>query len=212
MSTRKRTKAATATNGHTIQQKPANIAIDQGHGLGAVAAQLADLEDLYGLTFRAHAAAGRKGTPHAGVYTPAEVDASNAAAFFHDVNHRTHDLTDTLQDLILQMEPRTLDEALSLALVYKQALSRYLSYVAVSPESMKNEDMRDRERKLDRALDAMIRGLVHGAGAASPLLEDYFCKNEELPTWDALRRKVAKLAPLYPYNHGAPAGTGEETK
>ena len=67
--------------------------------------------------------------------------------------------------------------------------------------------MRDREHKLDRAVDAIIRGLVHGAGASSPLLADYFSEREELLTWDARRRKVAKLAPLYPYNHGAPANT-----
>ena len=62
-------KAATATNGHTLTQKPANIAIDQGCGLAEVAAQLADLEGLYTLTIHAKWAADKEAQSVAGVYT-----------------------------------------------------------------------------------------------------------------------------------------------
>jgi hypothetical protein len=198
----KRTKAATATNGHTRVQTPAKVnlvAIDQGRGLGAIAAQLADLEDLFGLACTARVVAHRVvETGSMTNFTPEQIEASRAEHLFEDVTQKTHDLTDTLQDLILQSEPRTLDETLSLALVLKEQLVIYHCELESADDDAKKDELKRREALLDRARDAIVRGLVHGAGATSPLIAKYLSKDSALAPWDELRRKATELAASYP--------------
>jgi hypothetical protein len=71
-----------------------------------------------------------------------------------------------LQDTLLQMEPRTLGETLSLALVVTDKL----------------EDDKER-RDLHRAMLAVIRGMV-GSGATSPLLDILSAKADLTPFED----------------------------
>jgi hypothetical protein len=174
------------------------ISFTQGKGLADLAAQLADLEALWRLTHDAKMEAQQQGKSLAGVYTPREIAASNDAHLLCEVNKRTLNRTDSLADVILLTEPRTLDETLSLALVYREAMSRYLNDVTENPESVKDDEMVERERVLDHTREAIIRGLVYGAGAKSPLLTSYACETEELVPWDEMRRKAEEAAARYP--------------
>ena len=153
----KRSRALDASNGHA-----AMISLDEGHGLAAVAAQLAALEDTFSLMVRAGMDARDKpgGLEDWKETTPERIAASEAESLFENVNRRTHDITDTLQDLILQMEPRTLDETLSLALIYKNQMVLFLNDIYERPESIK-EEMRDREP------DARPRDGGHHSGAGA---------------------------------------------
>ena len=74
MSTSKRGKAATATNGHTLTRKSSNISIAQGRGLTELAARLADVEGPC-TPFRTKQSIPLACSPDArpsGVYTPSK--------------------------------------------------------------------------------------------------------------------------------------------
>jgi hypothetical protein len=198
MSAAKRGKAATAANGHTIQQRPVQaISIAQGHGLSELAAQLAELEDLFVTTDTARQVAEKECKPcEPGAFTPEAVNASRAAVLLYSVNRKAHGLTDTLQDLILQIEPRTLDESLALLLVYNQQMELYLDRLRALFTI--GDDLEEFEGKLERAREAIVRGLVHGAGATSPLLRKYAPAVGDLVVWDDLRREAEETAARYP--------------
>jgi len=174
------------------------ISLDEGLCLGEIANQLAALEDLYavsvsgGMGARNAAGANKDWETEP---TPEFLAASDAEFLFQDVNRRTHDLTNTLQDLILQMEPRTLDETLSLALVYKNQMTMYLNDIFESPESVKEDEKCDRQALLERAVDAIIRGLKYAGPASSPL-KTYLCE-EGLTPLDRLYAKASEAAALY---------------
>jgi hypothetical protein len=197
---RKRSKALDANNADRFSRKHAADAIrlDDGLGLGAVAAQLAALEGTFHLMCDASRNANRKvGSPQCMEdITPDVRAASTAEGVFDRVNRRAHDMTDTLQDLILQMEPMTVDEALSLALVYGGQMALFLCKVAECPECINEQETRLREDMLERAMHAIIRGLIH-SGAASPLLERHYIDGEELTPWDQLRRQASRTAAQY---------------
>ena len=207
---RKRSKALDANHTDRLSGKHAAadaISLDEGHGLAAVAAQLAALEDTFSLMDRATIGA-RDRCCELGDWktaTPEQVAASKARTQFDDVLNRTHDLTDTLQDLILQMEPRTLDETLSLSLVYSGQMSIFLSEIAGRPESVSEDKTKVRSDMLERAMQAIIRGLIH-SGAVSPLLEHYACRDGLIPMGQ-LRREVSRTAAQYD-DQSANAGKG----
>ena len=128
--------------------------------------------------------------------TPEQIAASAAESLFENVNRPTHDITDTLQDLILQMEPRTLDETLSLALIYKSQMVVFLCEVSSAPSASRRRRCKSASGMLERAMEAIIRGLVHAGKASSPLSTSYGGEDELIP-WDQLLRRASDTAALY---------------
>jgi hypothetical protein len=192
---RKRSKALDANHADRLSRKhvAGTISLDEGHGLAAVAAQLATLEETFSLMNRAGMCARGRSCEldQWKTATPEQIAASKARNQFEDVQRRSHDLTDTLQDLILQMEPRTLDETLSLSLVCYTQMLGFLN------DTDKTE-IKDGNRLgvLERAMHAILRGLLH-SGASSPLLEHQYIRGDSLNSWSLQRREASRTAALY---------------
>jgi hypothetical protein len=102
----------------------------------------------------------------------------------------SYDMGQALQQMILGLEPTTASETLSLALVYHNKLDPFLCDNC----NHQDRDVNREIRKLERALKAVIRGLVR-AGATSPLLDVYVHADDLVPWEDA--RQTATIEANY---------------
>jgi transketolase len=168
---RKRSKALDANHADRLSRKQAADAIrlDDGLGLAAVAAQLAALEETFTLLNRAGMVARNRQCKLEDwrTATPEQTAASKAERQFEEAQRRSHDMTDTLQELLLQMEPRTLDETLSLSLV---CYTQMLGFLNDTDKVEIKEGAQVRMGVLERGMQAILRGLIQ-SGASSPLLK-----------------------------------------
>ena len=96
---------------------------------------------------------------------------------FEEIENAVYEREQALTALLLHLEPETLDETLSLALVFAHELDGFISDNTPHQQDPKVERM---AATLEHALDAIIRGLVH-AQAKSPLLEDFSTPAKLMP-------------------------------
>jgi hypothetical protein len=100
---------------------------------------------------------------------------------------------DALEEIILELEPTTVDETLSLALLFGVVLDLFVGNRC----DLANDSAGEREwQKLERALKAIIRGLAHGAGARSPLLKNHTVGDDLIP-WAEARSTATREATPY---------------
>jgi hypothetical protein len=194
--TKKRTRAV-ALNASEMSPKlngravPLSIA-HAGHGIAELAQELADAKKVCAMLANAEGPAERARDAIENIDSPEHTKCCQAVNDFDDVGRRAYSMADALERLILAMEPTTAGETLSLALIFAEELDVFLS------DHTKDADpavQRDRGR-LQHALDAVIRGLVHGAGATSPLLDAY-SSAEALRPWAEARSDATREAVPY---------------
>jgi hypothetical protein len=75
---------------------------------------------------------------------------------------------DLMEELLLGLEPESIDEVLSLLLIMADALDDFANAHTNLEEA--DDDLVD----LNRAIYAMVRGLINIAGARSPVLDHYY--------------------------------------
>jgi hypothetical protein len=116
---------------------------------------------------------------------------SKAVNDFEDVGRRANGMVGGLEQLILGMEPRTPSEALSLALILAGELDVFLcNHLKTEGSAVGRE-----RRQLEDALQAVIRGLIYGAGATSPLLDAYSTRRAMRPWADARAEAATQAGP-----------------
>jgi hypothetical protein len=94
-----------------------------------------------------------------------------------DVGRRAYTMVGGLEKLLLGMEPRTPSETLSLALVLAEELECFHANNISGNDPIVHAE----KRRLEGALKAVIRGLIYGAGATSPLVDKYADRDELVP-------------------------------
>jgi hypothetical protein len=185
----KRAKPLDAANAHELRQEPPllNGSFSRtAHGIASAAESLADLhklrhhmneakdwaqEDLEKL--REQGADAIRGDAYDTALT--------ASHRFERVEAQADCKVRHLQGLILAMEPQTLDEVLSLVVIFDDALDTYAgNYGGTSQDEAANCAY----TKLRSSLLAMVRGLV-AAGATSPLLSHYMIAGDLEPWSEA---------------------------
>ena len=176
---------------------PPNGSISQtGHGIATLAQDLADLQALTIALSNAEGPAERAREKQINGslenFEPEEhTRCCHACLDLEGAGRRGHGMITALEQMILVMEPTTPSETLSLALILAEELHSFLA-VHVRGEGREAVE-RDR---LGDALWAVIRGLVHGVGAASPLVDAYTGRGHLVP-WDAERSNAAREAARY---------------
>ena len=195
-------KALDAANGHERNAPAGALAIGhKGQGIAALAQELADLQKLSFMMVNAEGPAKRAQAKASAEHSQ---ELSKCSAMVNDieaVGRRAHTMTAGLEHLILGLEPATADETLSLALVLAVELDVFLSDHVNHDDSRIDADM----RCLDAALQAVIRGLVRGAGAQSPLLDAY-ANAATLVPWDEARSRATRGAAPYMVEYNPAAG------
>jgi hypothetical protein len=155
---------------------------------------LADLERLRSDMDAAHAAKGvqiNKAVEEKDTKTDAALLRSHNR--FGELFRHADAKADALEELILELEPTTVDETLSLGLLFGVALDLFVGNHC----DLENDGAGEREwQKLERALAAIIRGLVHGAGARSPLLKNRAVGDDLIP-WAEARSTATREAVPY---------------
>jgi hypothetical protein len=141
-----------------------------GHGIAELAQELADLNRLCIMLANAEGPAERARDEAAAKSLDQEhLDCCKAVGDFEDVGRRANAMVGGLEQLILCLEPRTPDETLSLALVLAEEFNVFLCNKTNHADCA----TRVEGRRLEDAFQAIIRGLVYGAGATSPLMDAY---------------------------------------
>jgi hypothetical protein len=185
---RKRAAALKVSEPSRKEQPAEPLAISHsGHGIAEMAQELADLHRLCNMLASAEGPAERARDEAAAKSLDAQehTDCCKAVCDFEDVGRRANGMVSGLECLILGLEPKTPDKTLSLTLILAGELDVFLSNLTNHADNA----IRVEGRLLEDALQAIIRGLVYGAGATSPLLDAYSTM-ETLVQW-AERRSVA---------------------
>ena len=106
-----------------------------------------------------------------------------------------------LEELILELEPKTADETLTLAAIFLEALGTFRTDYCCSSET--SPTVEGKWAALERATKAIMRGLI-ASGASSPVF-CYYATAQDLLPWDATRNAAAARAAAYGAS-GADAG------
>jgi hypothetical protein len=186
--TRKRAAALEAAEPSRKDLPAEELAISHaGHGIAELAQELADLQRLCTTLANAEGPAERARDEAAakGCADDEHTACCRSVNNFEVVLRRANAMVDGLEQLILSLEPRTPDETLSLALVLSEELDVFLSHHTKHGDCSVNTE----SRRLEDALQAVIRGLVYGAGATSPLMAIYSTKAMLTPWYE--RRAIA---------------------
>ena len=128
----KRAKPLNAGKSHELSHKPASatkISLScKGHGIAALAKELADLQALCITLSNAEGSAesARAKSAAENVNTEEHAKCCRAVNDIENVGRRSHGKINALEELILTMEPRTPSETLSLALVLVQEFDVFL--------------------------------------------------------------------------------------
>lgn len=101
--------------------------------------------------------------------------ASDRTRMFQWLEQAAHWRSDKAAGLLLECEPDSLDDVLSMLLVLQTELDTFTANHVPALESERSEDRRinNAYRRLDAALSTAIVGLVRHGEANSPLLEDF---------------------------------------
>jgi hypothetical protein len=194
MSTRKSTKAAAAATDQTLQAPRNGTWSHNARGVGAMADTLATWQRLAFDMSEADSRAGRElekfsradqdieGGPYDRTLT--------SCHRFKWVEEAARAKAKALEALIVELEPQTIDEVLSMLVVFESALDTYVgNYCCVTTDTEASRDFKD----LRRVILAMVRGLIC-AGASSPLLKHNTVRHD-LETWEeALRTAECEAA------------------
>jgi hypothetical protein len=97
----------------------------------------------------------------------------------------------TLRRLILQLEPTTASEILSLALVFYSEFEQFCG----QHTNHSDPDIERKIKRMERATKAIIRGLIFTVGTSSPLIP-LFLGQECLMTWQEARSEAGRWANL----------------
>jgi hypothetical protein len=166
----------------------------KGHGIAELAQELADLHSLCTMLSNAEGPAERARNELAAkdIDCPEHSKCCRAVRDFEDVGRRANGMVDGLEKLILGLEPITPDETLSLALILAEELDVFIANHTNHADSCVEAE----GRRLEDALQAIIRGLVHSAGATSPLLA-HCAHRDTLRPWDEARSTATREAAPY---------------
>jgi hypothetical protein len=177
-----------------------------GHGIAELAQELADVQRLCSRLADAEGPAER--ARDAMTDNSPEYEAcSKALSDFGDIGRRAFGMVDGLERIILAMEPQTPNETLSLALILASELDVFLCDHTNDADCVVHAE----RRRLEHALQAVIRGLVHGAGATSPLMDAYSTK-ENMRPWAEARADATREAGPYLVDYDPVAGCLKKTR
>lgn len=177
-----------------------------GTGIAALAQELADVQRLTSMLADAEGPAER--ARDATADNSPEYEACNKAVRdFDSVGCRANGMVGGLEQLILGLEPQTPSETLSLALILASELDVFLCDHTNDADCA----VRTERRRLEHGLQAVIRGLVHGAGASSPLLDAYSTK-ENLRSWAYACHDAARAAGPYLVDYDPVRGSLKRVK
>jgi hypothetical protein len=202
--TTKRQRAAALTASEPkLNGANAPLAISHaGHGIAALAQELADLNRLYNTMDAGETAtdvALNKDTER-GINSDRRVIDANMR--FKDMRRHTFAKLEALEQLILELEPTTASETLTLALLLVGPLDQFVSD---HTDTDKSDAQADSE-KLERVLRAIIRGLINGCGATSPLTDTY-ARAQTLRPWAEARADAAREAVPYQVEYDPARGS-----
>jgi hypothetical protein len=188
--TRKRGAALTVSDvskkGTASFAKPFGTIGHSGHGIAGLAKELADLKRLSTMPANAEGPIERAREAK-DVENMAHATLCAVERYVENAAKRSYAMVCSLEQVILTLEPTTAGETLSLALIALEELDVFVcNYVKAD-----TPDIQSSKRQLLDAFEAVIRGLYHGAGAMSPLIEHYASK-DLLQPW-AEERAEAEL-------------------
>lgn len=176
------------------KEPPTTPAISlKGHGIAELAQELADLHKLCIMLSNAEGPAERARNEMAAkaIESDEHTNCCRAVQDFEAVRRRANGMVDGLERLILGLEPRMPGETLSLALI----LAEELNVFHCNETNHTDSAVMAEQLRLEGALQAVIRGLVH-SGATSPLL-DYHTARDTLRPWDEARSTATREAAPY---------------
>jgi hypothetical protein len=165
-----------------------------GHGIAELAQELADLQRLCTTLANAEGPAERARNEAAakGYADEEHTDCCRSVNNFEVALRRANAMVDGLENLILSLEPRTVDETLSLALVLSEELGVFLTNHTNHADCRVSAEV----HRLEDALQAAIRGLVYGASTSSPLMAIYSTRAMLTP-WAERRSTATREAGRY---------------
>ena len=172
----------------------------RGHGIAGLAENLADLQTLKSRMNAAHTEAKNRvrqheektPTPRGDDYR----DARQAEWLFEDMDKRAFAKICAIEELVIELEPKTADETLTLAAIFWEALDSFV----VSHCDQETPASKAAWDTLERAIKAIIRGLIAN-GASSPVL-DYYLTEKDLSEWEAVRNTAGAEASGYLAKNG----------
>jgi hypothetical protein len=192
--TRKRKRAAAlAASEPSPKLNGAPMAIAHtGYGIAALAEELADLNRLYNIMDAGETLTGRTLRKDTEQNINSDAGIIDAHSRFKQIGRHTFAKVEALQQLIVELEPTTANETLSLALLFTEVLDGFISDHTDTDAPAVQAD----SDQLERIVRSIIRGLIRGCGASSPLLKTYVT-DDYLGSWDEAREIATRDAEPY---------------
>jgi hypothetical protein len=168
-----------------------------GHGISDFAVCLADLQRLYSTMDRAATMAKRRAREaEATIAKGSCADSLNptrAHTLFRSMESRAWAKLGAVEELILELEPTTKDETLTLMAILWEEIDGF-----VTDNCSDNQpSVTARWATIERGIKAAIRGLV-ASGATSPVLGYYMTPQDLVSSWYYARATALAEARDYP--------------
>jgi hypothetical protein len=144
--------------------------------------------------------------------TDADIDTENTLARYKAIESAAFERGEIWKTLLLTLEPETLDDALSLLLVvtgaFGEVVDNHVSRVnGDDPVPDVPPEAKEIVKRIEDALNAVIRGMILHGGARSQLVDQFIGRDALIPWHEGVKEARAAAAEVYARKEAEPANS-----